>query len=293
MNMPASSPTFMQSIFYRQRNSVIFIICGLFCLSMPAMLQAESAWLDSLEKGEKIARKNGKPILLDIYADWCGYCRRMQARVYPNNSVSKQTDKFVKVRLNGEKHPAIMRKYKVRGFPTIVFLNQFGSLLDTVRGYRSVSQFQQKLRDVLVRVDKTRNILDQIKGDPESVHLQYKAGLFYYENNKLREARQYFEKAVRSSDRRAPESKRDALFNLAVVYMDSKDYRGAINYWSSYLGQYPEQGQDTIYAYYYRGIAYYYVSDRNAARRDLTLAAQKLESTQDRQGALDFLSHLK
>src|SRR5512141_2575625 len=56
-------------------------------------------WNEGLQE----ARQSGKPVLVDVYTDWCGWCKRMDADVYAKPEVSGYlASHFVTVRLNAE-----------------------------------------------------------------------------------------------------------------------------------------------------------------------------------------------
>src|SRR5690349_18588878 len=64
-------------------------------------------WLD-FESGFAKAKKEHKILLVDVYTDWCGYCKVMDRETYTNDTVIRTLKQhFVTVKLNPEKE----RKY--------------------------------------------------------------------------------------------------------------------------------------------------------------------------------------
>ena len=76
----------------------LFLLLSPFLLALPG-----SGWFSDFDKGLKLARKKGQPLLLDLYAPWCAYCRKLQKEIYPSSQVREFSQKFVRVRINGEK----------------------------------------------------------------------------------------------------------------------------------------------------------------------------------------------
>lgn len=60
-------------------------------------------WLD-FESGYAKAVKEDKMLLIDVYTDWCGWCKVMDRTTYSNDTIVQRiNEKFVAVKLNPEK----------------------------------------------------------------------------------------------------------------------------------------------------------------------------------------------
>jgi len=76
-----------------------------------------------------------KPVMMEFYATWCGYCRMLDAKVLSLASIQQYLRKMVTIRMDvsdqtGEQQD-LMEQYKAPGTPTLVFFNKEGNL-DTV-----------------------------------------------------------------------------------------------------------------------------------------------------------------
>lgn len=272
----------------------------------PLLAQSNGAWLDNYETALKTARSKKQLVILDIYAPWCGYCRKLQREVYPSQQVREITDQFVRVRINGEKHPRLMRKYGVRGFPTVILLDSRGKEIDRIGGYLPARSFARKLRDVQRKGNREKDLLDELKGKPESVMLNFRTGVYYYETGDAARARRYFLRSYKGQASSstggtrplsgpvagAEEKRRDALYNVAIASMDLKDHADALKYWNLYLKEYPKMDRDHSYARYYRGQSYFELGRKKQARIDFTFASRNLPEGQDRASAAQYLAAL-
>lgn len=75
------------------------------------------------------------PTIVDIYASWCGHCKRLNP-VYEElaDTFSHAKDKVQIVKIDGDVNRKVAKKYKVDGFPTIKFINSDGSVEDVKVG---------------------------------------------------------------------------------------------------------------------------------------------------------------
>ena len=59
-------------------------------------------WL-SFKEAFEMNKKQAKPFLIDIYTDWCGYCRKFNKNILAKPEVQKALSGFIKIRVNPER----------------------------------------------------------------------------------------------------------------------------------------------------------------------------------------------
>jgi thioredoxin-related protein len=105
------------------------------------------------------AKKGDLKILVDVYTDWCGWCKRMDRDVYARRDVQDYLSRrFVTVKLNAESNEmaryegqsytsrALAARFGVNGYPTTIFLSSRGAFLGNVPGYAPPDRFLLLLR---------------------------------------------------------------------------------------------------------------------------------------------------
>ncbi|MFN8589110.1 MAG: DUF255 domain-containing protein [Candidatus Eisenbacteria bacterium] len=129
-------------------------------LSLAAALPSFAAvdwrtWDDGLARAKKAKR----PVIVDVYTNWCGWCRRMDAEVYGRPDVADYiAGHFVTVKLNAESSETVHQNdrpltartlasnYRVTGYPTTIFLDADGGHMTNVPGYVPADKFLLLLR---------------------------------------------------------------------------------------------------------------------------------------------------
>lgn len=105
------------------------------------------AWSDVLAK----AKAQAKPAFVDFSTEWCGWCRRMEQDTFSQASVGEVMKGFVNVTLDAEQGegPDLVKRYGVRGFPTMLVVDAAGEEVDRIVGYLPPDEFAEEARRIL------------------------------------------------------------------------------------------------------------------------------------------------
>jgi thiol:disulfide interchange protein len=105
----------------------------------------------SLEEAFTRARAERKCVLVDVYTDWCSWCKKMDEDTYSDSRVINRSAGLACVKVDGDARGDLVARYKVDGYPTVVFLNPDGSEKHRVVGYKGPDDFIKDLDYVLGR----------------------------------------------------------------------------------------------------------------------------------------------
>ncbi len=101
------------------------------------------------------AKQTGKPIFIDMYASWCGPCREMEKKVFTNKEVGKFFNtNFINCRIDGEKGkgPDLVKRFRVMGYPSLVYLTPDGKILLSEMGALSTQELIRQGKQALVKM---------------------------------------------------------------------------------------------------------------------------------------------
>ncbi len=114
--------------------------------------EASVSWTRSWDAAAKRARAEHKAILIDFYADWCIWCRRLDATTYRDPQVANfLTNRVVATKLNVDDGEGrrLASTYHVDGLPTILVVSADGHELGRIPGYMPAGQFLDKVSRIV------------------------------------------------------------------------------------------------------------------------------------------------
>jgi thioredoxin-related protein len=113
----------------------------------------------TLPEALDLAPKTSKKIVLDVYTDWCGWCKRMDRDTYGDSGVAAyMREHYVASKMNPEKEGTIQYDGKaysqrefgqalgVNGYPATAVFNEKNELLTVIPGYIKPAEFIRILK---------------------------------------------------------------------------------------------------------------------------------------------------
>ncbi len=87
-------------------------------------------WLNEEPTALARAKAEGRPVILDFWADWCVACKELDRSAWADPRVREEADRFLRVKVDGSDDTpafqALTEKYGVVGMPTVVFIDPRG-----------------------------------------------------------------------------------------------------------------------------------------------------------------------
>ncbi len=201
-------------------------------LSAPGPSQAAGAqrvrWERGIDEAVKAARQAQKPIMVDFWAEWCSWCRRLDLTTYRDPLVVRLLGDFVALKVNTEGTPreqAFAARYDVTSLPTIAFFSPEGRPLLRLTGFQGPGQFPSTLE--VARALGTRVIgwESALQKNPEDGAALTALGLHLYEQESYEDSSELLARAVRH-DAALPAAERKRTRMLLAVMLNHERQHG-------------------------------------------------------------------
>ena len=97
------------------------------------------------------AKAEGKPVIIDFYADWCAACVEMDQLTFPVKEVSEKSKEFFMLKVDAttpsDEISEWSQQYKVFGLPTMIFIDKKGNVRTdlTLTGFEEAALFIKRM----------------------------------------------------------------------------------------------------------------------------------------------------
>ncbi|WP_080057860.1 tetratricopeptide repeat protein [Spirosoma aerolatum] len=113
------------------------------------------------------AKRQNKPVFVDVYTTWCPPCKRMAKEAFPNPKIGSTFNvHFINYQLDAEKGEGIdvAKLYAVASYPTALYITPDGALIHRAVGYGGINGMLDQVEHVL-RIPALKATL--VKGDKD------------------------------------------------------------------------------------------------------------------------------
>ena len=132
------------------------LVVAAFLLANMALRGPGVTWKPYTEAIIKEVQAQNRPVIIDFYATWCTPCRELEDLTFHHADVVRLAEQhFTMVKVDVTRggnpyHEELLKKYRVKGVPTIVFLDADGREREDLRlvDYLPAEKFLLRMRDL-------------------------------------------------------------------------------------------------------------------------------------------------
>jgi len=178
-------------------------------------------WEHRFEEALRKARAAHKPLMVDFWAEWCGWCHRLDQTTYVDPVVVKMSEDFVPVKVNTEGTPrevAVARRYEVSSLPTIAFLSPQGRLILRLSGFQGPGQFPHAIEVAKERAVKIIGWEEDLEHNSRDAEALASLGAHLFEQEVYEESRDFLARAVKADKERPVDERKRTRMLLGIVH---------------------------------------------------------------------------
>jgi thioredoxin-related protein len=148
-----------------KKSFLICILIGAISINVNSQTEESKVKWYTIEEAFKLNEKNPKKIFIDVFTDWCGWCKTMDKNTFSNPTIADYLNKYYyPVKFNAESKQDITYKgtvYKNKGdqprsphdfaaallngqlsYPSVVYMDGESNLLTAISGYRTPADIE-------------------------------------------------------------------------------------------------------------------------------------------------------
>ncbi len=133
------------------------LVCQWMISSGSAMAEHRGiAWRTDMKQAYRESRETGKPMFVQLTADWCGYCTKMKKTTFNEPQVVEFiNESFIPLMIDTDENEKFAQAVGMEGLPTSVIISPELKMLEKLTGYQTswelskvCGKYQRELEDV-------------------------------------------------------------------------------------------------------------------------------------------------
>jgi thioredoxin-related protein len=149
----------------KKSTNKVLVLSLLFLVILSCSINNDYPWT-SIALDEIIIDNTDKLVLVDFETEWCVWCDRLDTDTYTDQRVIEFAKKnLISKKIDAEKNngPQQKKKYRVKGYPTILLLDSEGNEIDRIIGYRPPEEFFNELNRIKNRENTLSDLITRYK----------------------------------------------------------------------------------------------------------------------------------
>jgi thioredoxin-related protein len=145
------------------------------------------------------AKSENKVVMVDVLTDWCKWCIELDNKVYSKPEISGFANaNQINYKIDAEKGEGIefAKKYKIQGYPTVLFLDADGNEIDRIYGYVPMKEFKEMMTDYNKGINTYGDLKSRLEKDPSDIEANLKFADKLMTLGEIESAKQHLNKII-------------------------------------------------------------------------------------------------
>ncbi|MCP6720522.1 MAG: thioredoxin domain-containing protein, partial [Patescibacteria group bacterium] len=225
----------MNKLFIRAAFAIIIT-----CMFSSLLLGGQITWLKNMDAALQQAGKANKLVLVNLYADWCGFCRRMDQTTFTDKTVIRKMNAFVPVKINTDIEKKIAEEYVVNGLPTTVILDSKGRIILVGEGYMRSNDFIKMMDFAVKTITDLKQNLKELESDPNNWNQALEFSQKSLELQRFKDALPWLERIIEHAPKEQTDVRAWANFDLAIVKASMGNPIASVDYAETVMNVYSD-----------------------------------------------------
>lgn len=230
-------------------------LSGLACLAAVAIAAVPAlaghseriVWESDYARALARAQAEGKPVIVDFWADWCVPCHMMDLHVWPRHEVAAAAQRFVCVRVDADAATDLAHTYKLQGLPTIVIADPWGREITRKLGYTPTADLAPVLAACPGDFSAARPLVEALAKRPNDPEVLASLAGVYTEIGLFKLSNSFCEQALATaSARKDPAFRQDMTLAVGLNLLRMRHFKEARESLAAFLRDFPQVGRADV-----------------------------------------------
>ncbi len=212
-----------------------------------------------------MGKEQKKIVMVDVMTEWCKWCVELDNKVYAKKEISDFANaNQINYKIDAEKGEGIdfAKKYKIEGYPSILFLDGDGNEIDRVYGYVPAKDFLEMMTDYNKGINTFSFLKAEVEKNPSNIDASLKLADKYSMYGENEKAKVLLNKIIELDGSNAGGKTDDAKFRLVGFTEKEERIKGL----ESFINDNPTS--DQIRDAYISLAESYYYENKDAANAE-------------------------
>lgn len=199
-------------------------------------------WYGSLDEALEAAKESKKLVMLNLHTEWCGWCRELEDKTFPDEGVIEKSKEFECAQVDPEK-TEVKDEYDDGSYPRTVFLNAEGEVVHVLPGYAAPEAFMaetERAKENAKKLEEAKVLEAKFAENPEDYAAASGAGTLLLEIGQAKRAVPLLKAAAENVDKLEEGARADAVADCGVALLQDSQWETALKVFKKAVETYGE-----------------------------------------------------